>query len=79
MVNLVLSRQFVNYLVGLCMGAFPLGFEGIRQPFNFGIIDGGIDFGAMGLGIDMSKIIFEVFLTDRTVAIFLAGPGEDLE
>lgn len=61
------------------MCAFPLGFESISEPLDFSIVDGSIDFNAMGLGVDMLEIIPEVLLADRAVAVFLARTREHLE
>ena len=61
------------------MCSFPLGFESIGEPFNFSIVDGSIDFDAMGLGVDVFEIIPKVLLADRAVAVFLARTREHLQ
>lgn len=61
------------------MCSFPLGFESIGEPLDFSIVDGSINFNAMGLGVDMLEIIPEVLLADRAVAVFLARTREHLE
>lgn len=61
------------------MGSLPLFFIKIAKSFNFGVIDSSIDLCPMGFRSDMLMIVSKVFLADRAIAIFLVGPGEELD